>query len=50
MPHQAILLKAHEIARVGPVTAALLADVFDRVRDHTSLIAREPPTDTAQSA
>ena len=50
MPHQAILLKAHEIARVGPVTAALLADVFDRVRDQTSLIVREPPTDTAQSA
>jgi len=50
MPHQAILLKAHEIARVGPVTAALLADVFDRVRDHTSLIVRVPPTDTAQSA
>jgi len=50
MPHQAILLKAHEIARVGPVTAALLADVFDRVRDQTSLIVREAPTDTAQSA
>ena len=50
MPHQAILLKAHEIARVGPVTAALLADVFDRVRDRTTLILREPSTDTAQSA
>jgi ABC-2 type transport system ATP-binding protein len=50
MPHQAILLKAHEIARVGPVTAALLADVFDRVRDHTSLIVRDPPADAAQSA
>jgi ABC-2 type transport system ATP-binding protein len=35
MPHAAALLKAHEICRVGPVTAALLADVFDRVRDRT---------------
>jgi ABC-type multidrug transport system ATPase subunit len=50
MPYQAILLKAHEIARVGPVTAALLADVFDRVRDRTSLVEREPPTDIVQSA
>ncbi len=50
MPHQAILLKAHEIARVGPVTAALLTDVFDRVRDQTSLIVRESSADTAQSA
>ena len=50
MPHQAILLKAHEIARVGPVTAALLADVFDRVRDQTSLIVREASTDAARSA
>jgi ABC-2 type transport system ATP-binding protein len=35
MPHEAILLKAHEIARVGPVTAAVLADTFDRLRDRT---------------
>lgn len=32
MPHEARLLKAHEIARVGPVTAALLAEMFDRLR------------------
>jgi ABC-2 type transport system ATP-binding protein len=49
MPHQAILLKAQEIARVGPVTAALLADVFDRVRDRTSLIVRDLASDTAGS-
>lgn len=33
MPHEARLLKAHEIARVGPVTAALLADTFDMLRE-----------------
>ena len=33
MPHEATLLKAHEIARVGPVTASVLADTFDRLRD-----------------
>ena len=44
VPHQAILLKAHEIARVGPVTGALLADVFDRVRDRTSTIVRDAAT------
>ena len=49
MPHQAILLRAQEIARVGPVTAALLADVFDRVRDRTGLVVREPPADPAVS-
>lgn len=41
MPHQATLLKAHEIARVGPVTAALLADMFDKLRDRTMTIVRE---------
>lgn len=41
MPHQPVLLKAHEIARVGPVTAALLTDVFEQVRDRTSMIVRE---------
>ena len=41
MPHQAVLLKSHEIARVGPVTPALLADVFDRVRDRTTTIVRD---------
>lgn len=29
---QPTLLKAHEIAAVGPVTAALLTDVYDRLR------------------
>jgi ABC-2 type transport system ATP-binding protein len=50
MPHQAVLLKAHEISRAGPVTPALLADVFERVRDRTSTIVRpgigaDVPTD-----
>jgi ABC-2 type transport system ATP-binding protein len=30
--HQATLMKAHEISPVGPVTAATLMDVFDRLR------------------
>ena len=33
MPNDAVLLKAHEIARVGPVTAAVLADTFERLRE-----------------
>jgi ABC-type uncharacterized transport system ATPase subunit len=33
MPHEAVLLKAHEIARVGPVTAVALADTFDKLRE-----------------
>ena len=41
-PHRATLLKAHEIARVGPVTAALLAETFDKLRDHTMPIVRQP--------
>jgi ABC-type multidrug transport system ATPase subunit len=41
MPHQAVLLRAHDIARGGPVTAALLAEVFDVVRDRTAAIVRE---------
>lgn len=41
MPQQAVVLKAHEIARVGPVTAALLADTFERLRDRTMTIVRE---------
>lgn len=31
MPHEAMLMKAHEIARVGPVTAPLLTDTFERL-------------------
>ena len=47
MPHQAVLLRAHEIARAGPVTPALLADVFERVRDRASaIITVEPASDT----
>jgi ABC-2 type transport system ATP-binding protein len=34
MPQEAQLLKAHEISRVGPVTASMLAETFDRLRDH----------------
>jgi len=37
LPHGVVLMKAHEIAPVGPVTAALLADVFDRLRSASSL-------------
>jgi ABC-2 type transport system ATP-binding protein len=47
MPQQAVVLQAHEIARVGPVTAALLADVFDRVRDRTDTIVHQPLSATA---
>jgi ABC-2 type transport system ATP-binding protein len=32
MPHEAAVLHAHEIARVGPVTPSALADTFDRLR------------------
>ena len=37
LPHQVVLIKAHEIAPVGPVTPALLVDVFDRLRNNPSL-------------
>jgi ABC-2 type transport system ATP-binding protein len=36
LPGQALLVKAHEITPVGPVTAALLTDLYDRLR-------RSPP-------
>jgi hypothetical protein len=32
----ATLMKAHEIASVGPVTAAALIDAFDRLRGGTA--------------
>jgi ABC-2 type transport system ATP-binding protein len=32
LPHQAALLKAHEVAPIGPVTPATLTDAFDRLR------------------
>jgi ABC-type multidrug transport system ATPase subunit len=41
LPHTCVLLKAHEISPVGPVTGALLEDVFARVRDRTEAIARQ---------
>jgi len=37
LPHEVVLMRAHEIAPVGPVTAALLADVFDKLRATSSL-------------
>jgi ABC-type multidrug transport system ATPase subunit len=39
LPNQAVLMKAHEIATVGPVTAALLTDLFERLRGTSSLRA-----------
>jgi ABC-type multidrug transport system ATPase subunit len=36
MPHEAVLFKAHEIARVGPVTASILADTFEKLRQRTA--------------
>ena len=41
LPHDARLVKAHEIARVGPVTAPLLADTFEKLRER-SKSADEP--------
>jgi ABC-type multidrug transport system ATPase subunit len=35
--HRAVVRQAHEIASAGPVTAALLADVFDRLRSAGSV-------------
>lgn len=39
LPHNAVLMKAHEISPVGPVTAALLADLFEKLRSGSSLRA-----------
>ena len=39
MPHDARLMKAPEISRVGPVTAALLADTFDKLRERTQSLS-----------
>ena len=36
---RARLVKAHDIARVGPVTGALLTDLFDKLRGASSLRA-----------
>ena len=38
LPHQATVLRAHEIVTVGPVTAEHLASVFDRLRGGTMLL------------
>jgi ABC-type uncharacterized transport system ATPase subunit len=43
LPHQPMLMKAHEIAPVGPVTAALLTDVFEKIRGASSLRAVSQP-------
>lgn len=32
LPHRVVLLMAHEVAPIGPVTADLLTDVFDNLR------------------
>jgi len=42
LPHRSELLKAHEIAPVGPVTPALLENVFETLRDGS-------PFDTTQA-
>jgi ABC-type multidrug transport system ATPase subunit len=36
MPNEARLMKAYEIARVGPVTPALLTETFERLRDRAA--------------
>jgi ABC-2 type transport system ATP-binding protein len=36
LPHRVAVLKAHEVAPVGPVTPALLTDVFDKLRGGTT--------------
>jgi ABC-type multidrug transport system ATPase subunit len=41
MPHQAVLIRAHDIARGEPVTAEQLTGLFDIVRDRTAAIVRE---------
>jgi ABC-2 type transport system ATP-binding protein len=34
LPHRAVLVNAHEIASAGPVTAALLTDLFERLQEN----------------
>ena len=43
LPHRVALIRAHEIAPVGPVTPALLVDTFDKLRNMSSL--RAPAAD-----
>jgi len=42
LPHRVVVLMAHEIAAVGPVTPALLTDVFDRLRGGASALRPVP--------
>lgn len=44
MPHQALVLHAHDIARGEPVSADLLATVFERVRQQTGPALRALPS------
>jgi ABC-type multidrug transport system ATPase subunit len=37
MPHEAKLMKAYEIARVGPVTPSLLTETFERLRERAGM-------------
>ena len=37
LPHRAELFKAHEISPVGPVTAALLENVFEKIREGSAV-------------
>jgi ABC-2 type transport system ATP-binding protein len=43
LPHQATVLRAHEIAPTAPVTAEHLVDVFDRLRGGTLPLRASPP-------
>ena len=38
LPHQAVVLRAHEIVSVGAVTAEHLASAFDRLRGGSMLL------------
>ena len=42
LPHEPTLLKAHEIAPVGPVTAALVAETFEQLRSGRPGSRRRP--------
>ncbi len=39
---RAVLLQAHEISPVGPVTAAVLTEVFDRLRGGSAVLRPDP--------
>ena len=47
MPHQAVVLRAHELARGGVVAAEVLSEVFDRLRDRAAPPWMEPPASRA---